>query len=177
MNAVYFGRYFAGMEYCGIDVSHAAIVQAKKLEDANVHFECYDGKKIPYENNSFDIILIACVLHHVPQEEHEKLLLECKRVLKDNGSIYIFEHNPVNPVTRKIVNDCAFDADAVLIRAGRLKKMLDKIGFWHVKISYTIFFPRKGILNKIVWLEGLLKRLPLGGQYYVSCGTSRAGGL
>lgn len=168
INAAHFEHYFAGMEYFGIDVSHMSIMQAKKSERQNVHFECYDGKKIPYKDGSFDIILVACVLHHVPHGEHRGLLSECKRALKENGSIYIFEHNPANPATRKIVDGCEFDRDAVLVHKGDLKKIMDQIGFRNVRASYTIFFPRKGIFKKLVRFEGLLKGLPLGGQYYLS---------
>lgn len=167
MNAVHFQQCFSQIEYFGIDVSRASIMQAKKLENTNVHFECYDGKKIPYQNESFDMILIACVLHHVPHEEHEKLLTECKRVLKENGCIFVFEHNPWNPLTRKIVNDCEFDKDAVLVSGRRLMKTMKQAGFCNMKIYYTIFFPRKGIFRKILQLEKLLKWLPFGGQYYI----------
>lgn len=169
INAVHFQQCFAQMEYFGIDISRASIKQARKIESPNVHFEYYDGKKIPYYDGSFDIILVACVLHHVPHEEHEKLLAECKRVMKENGSIYIFEHNPVNPVTRKIVNDCEFDKDAVLVHIGKLIKTMRQAGFCNMKISYIIFFPRKGIFNKMIGIEKMLKWFPLGGQYYVSC--------
>lgn len=169
MNAVHFQQLFEQVEYWGIDISHASIMQAKKLENSNVHFALYDGKKIPYQEESFDIILIACVLHHVPHEEHEKLLADCRRVLKENGCIYIFEHNPVNPITRKIVNECEFDQDAVLVQKGKLMKTMKKAGFCNMRLCYTIFFPRKGIFRRILMLETLLKWLPLGGQYYIRC--------
>lgn len=169
INAVHFQKYFAQMEYVGIDVSCESIRQAKKLECPNVHFESYDGKKIPYQDGSFDILLLACVLHHVPHEQHEQLLCECRRVLKENGCIYIFEHNPLNPLTRKIVKDCIFDKDAVLVQKGKLKRTLRQAGFSNLKVVYTIFLPRKGIFNKIIGIEALLKWLPLGGQYYVAC--------
>lgn len=169
----YADRYFFPIMIFAIPVIAITIgeiqcnLQAKKLENPNVHFECYDGKKIPYQNESFDMILIACVLHHVPHEEHEKLLTECKRVLKENGCIYVFEHNPWNPLTRKIVNDCEFDKDAVLVSGRRLMKTMKQAGFCNMKIYYTIFFPRKGIFRKILQLEKLLKWLPFGGQYYI----------
>ncbi len=168
MNAVHFQQYFMRMEYYGIDISSASIMQAKKLQGLNVHFECYDGKKIPFEDQNFDIILVACVLHHVPHGEHEKLLSECNRVLKENGCIYIFEHNPVNPVTRKLVSDCEFDRDAVLVRRGRLVSRMKRAGFHNIKVSYIIFFPRKGFFKRALGAEKLLRWLPLGGQYYVS---------
>lgn len=170
INAVHFKQYFTHMEYFGIDISQASIAQAKNLECSNIHFACYDGKKIPYKDESFHIILAACVLHHVPHEQHENLLLECNRVLKRDGMLYIFEHNPWNPITRKIVNDCVFDADAVLVHRRKLVKVLRRAGFLSIKTAYIIFMPRKGIFNTISGIEKLLKWCPLGGQYYVSAG-------
>ncbi|MDE7313090.1 MAG: class I SAM-dependent methyltransferase, partial [Eubacterium sp.] len=169
MNAIHFKEYFANMEYFGIDVSEASIAQAKELECTNVHFSCYDGKKIPFQDESFHIILIACVLHHIPHEEHKQLLLECKRVLKNNGSLYIFEHNPWNPVTRKIVNDCVFDEDADLVYRRKLVKAMQHAGFHNVKTAYIIFLPRKGLFHKFARVERWLKWCPFGGQYYLKC--------
>lgn len=40
----------------------------------------YDGDKIPFGDNKFDIALIFTVLHHMPY--HEKIILEAKRVSK-----------------------------------------------------------------------------------------------
>ena len=165
MNAVHFENYFSNMEYFGIDVSKDSIRQAEKLETQKIHFTCYNGTKIPYQNGFFDFVFIACVLHHVPQEEHEGLLRECRRVLKEDGVVYIFEHNPCNPVTRKIVDQCVFDQEAVLISKKTMCKILRRVGFENIKTAYTIFFPRKGILNR---LAGLETWLPLGGQYYTA---------
>lgn len=168
MNAVHFERYFTEMEYFGIDISEESIRQAAKLEKQNIHFACYNGTKIPYQDGCFDVILIACVLHHVPQAEQIGLLRECRRVLKKNGAVYIFEHNPWNPVTRKIVDQCVFDQDAVLISKRTMYQMLRQAGFEKIKAAYTIFFPRKGILKKLAGLETWLGWLPLGGQYYTA---------
>lgn len=177
LSSVFFRKYFKNVQYTGIDVSKESIRQAQKLAGRNVRFLVYDGKRIPYAENTFDVILAACVLHHVPQEEHRNLLEECRRVMKENGSTYVFEHNPVNPVTRKIVKDCVFDADAVLVKPRKLKKNLRRAGFTDVKVSYTIFFPRKGFFQKLLPLEKLLVWLPLGGQYYVKCTKSGTIGI
>lgn len=167
LNSVFFRKYFNEMEYFGIDISEKSIRQAQKMRKQNVTFQVYNGKKIPFKNDTFDIVLISCVLHHVPQNEHKNILKECKRVLKTNGSLFIFEHNPINPVTRKIVKDCVFDADAVLVKKNELTYLMKEISYSTIKTSYTIFFPRKGFFNQLIKIEKMLKWLPLGGQYYV----------
>jgi len=40
----------------------------------------YDGKKIPYDDDSFDVALLITVLHHTPHPE--KILQEAQRVAK-----------------------------------------------------------------------------------------------
>ena len=47
------------------------------------------GEELPFEDKSFDIIILANVLDHV--ESPKKVLSEVKRVLKDNG-IFHFEN-------------------------------------------------------------------------------------
>lgn len=42
-----------------------------------------DATSLPYEDNSFDVVLIANALHVMPNPE--KALVEIDRVLKDNG--------------------------------------------------------------------------------------------
>ena len=36
-------------------------------------------------------------------------------MLKNDGQLIIFEHNPLNPITRKIVKECEYDEDAILL--------------------------------------------------------------
>ena len=49
------------------------------------------GEKLPFNNNSFDLIISYQVLEHT--EDPSKVLSECKRVLKKNGLIYFVMPN------------------------------------------------------------------------------------
>ncbi len=49
----------------------------------NLIFEVADATDLPYENHSFDVVLIANALHVMP--EPEKALKEIERVLKEDG--------------------------------------------------------------------------------------------
>lgn len=167
LNSKFFLEYFPTAHYLGIDISKESISVAKKNQNDCVKFEVYDGKHIPINDKSIDIIFVSCVFHHVNSEEHVKLLQECYRVLKSDGRIYIFEHNPYNPLTRKVVKDCVFDKDAILISAKRLRKKMRMAGLHPLKSCYTIFMPRKGIFNHFLKFEKRLWWLPMGGQYYV----------
>ena len=85
-------------------------------------------------------------------------------MLRPGGSLFVFEHNPFNPLTVRVVNTCPFDANAHLIRGSLMKRRLLGAGFASAKIRYRVFFPH--FLRWLRPLEGALAWLPLGGQYY-----------
>ena len=66
------------------DYSDGMIAEAKKgVYPENLRFEVADAMALPYEDNSFDAVLIANALHIVPAPE--KVLSEIDRVLKPGG--------------------------------------------------------------------------------------------
>jgi len=68
----------------GIDVPPHFITQAKKTGATCV---VGSAEKMPYKNNSFDVVLCTEVLEHVPN--WKKAVKEIKRVLKKNGRAII----------------------------------------------------------------------------------------
>lgn len=164
---IFMQQYFSQWKVEGIDVSKESIAVAQKLGLANADFGVYDGINIPFADNSFDIIFVAGVLHHVEFGLHEAMIKEMKRTLKDGGRLLIYEHNPLNPLTKYLVKTCVFDKDAKLLRCGYLKKVLLRQQFTIGKTVYFIFFPPKGLFKKLVPLERFFQWLPLGGKYFV----------
>jgi ubiquinone/menaquinone biosynthesis C-methylase UbiE len=61
-----------------------------KLDYSKVKFIKGVGESLPFKDEEFDIVLLLNVLDHV--QSAEKVLLECKRVLKKDG-IFHFENN------------------------------------------------------------------------------------
>lgn len=161
----YFSRYFPASCLFGIDVSEKSIEEAAAKNIPKTSVLAYNGTEIPVEPESFDLILVATVMHHIRFELHEGLMKEALRVLKPGGKIFIVEHNPWNPVTRHMVNTCPFDADAVLLRPGYTRRLLKYCGFAKVKNQYTLFFPRGGFFRSFHFLEKYLAAFPAGGQY------------
>lgn len=168
-SAPYFIKHILPNKYYGIDISHDCIEVAKKNKLKRCHFQTYDGERIPFDADTFDIVFIANVLHHVDSSCHKQIISECYRVLKKSGRLYIFEHNPLNPLTRKIVKDCIFDVDAVLVPVNNIKRIVKEVGFQIHKRKYIIFFPRRFLFKFLIPLERYLQWCPLGGQYYVIC--------
>lgn len=160
-------QYFPTWKLRGIDVSGQSIKEAQEKNIQSTVFELYDGTNIPALDNSVDIIFIAGVLHHVSFDLHLKMLQEVYRVLKTGGRMYLFEHNPLNPVTKYLVNTCVFDKDAKLLRSGYCTSIIKAAQLNIKKTDFIIFFPRKGIFSKLIFLEKYIQWLPLGGQYFV----------
>ena len=90
----------------------------------------------------------------------------CLERLRPGGRLFVFEHNPYNPVTRHLVNTCPFDADAVLLTRAETVSLLKAAGFEPSAAAYCLFFPQ--MLAVFRPLEAWLGWLPLGGQYFVA---------
>lgn len=166
LTAFFVHKHFPQTEYHGIDISENSINRAKSRGLEGADFILYDGLHLPFEDNSFDVIFMACVMHHIIPNQRDAILNECRRVLRDDGKLIVFEHNTYNPVTRKIVNDCVFDSDAVLVNQKAFGQQLKRNGFLKTKKRYTIFFPRKKAFKWLLPLEKHLTWCLLGGQYY-----------
>ena len=90
---------------------------------------------------------------------------EMHRVIRPGGIVAVIEHNPWNPLTRRAVAHCEFDADAVLLSARQTKQLLHNQSFRIVGAPFIIFFPwRASIFRRI---ERLISAIPFGGQYIV----------
>jgi SAM-dependent methyltransferase len=70
------------------DMSEGMLAEAKKnLEElTGVEFEVIDIQDIPYEDNTFDVVIANCMLYHVP--DIDKAVSEVRRVLKPGGYFY-----------------------------------------------------------------------------------------
>jgi len=162
---VFMEKHFPAITIEAIDISQASIHEAEKRKLKRASFTVYDGETIPFEDNCFDMVLIASVMHHIAFDLHESVLKETLRVLKPGGRIYIFEHNPLNPFTRYLVKTCVFDRDARLLGHGYCNKLLTDTGFRNVQTQFLLFFPRKKWLASLLRREKSLGWLPLGAQY------------
>ena len=66
------------------DASPEMIYEAKRdNRSPKLHFSVQDMFRLPYVEESFDVVIVSNALHIVPQPE--KALVEIQRVLKDDG--------------------------------------------------------------------------------------------
>lgn len=146
----------------GADVSSASIAQARS-RNPGIDYRVYDGGRLPYDSASFDVASAVCVMHHVPPQDWPAFVAEMRRVVRPGGLVCVIEHNPFNPLTRLAVSRCEFDRDAVLLRAGTTRRLLQNAGFTDVGSRYFLLLPSALALARRC--ERVFARLPLGAQY------------
>lgn len=147
----------------GTDVSADCLAEAA-TRSPRVGYRAYDGARLPYADASFDAAVTICVMHHVPPARWPAFAAEMKRVLRPGGLALVFEHNPRNPLTRRVVSNCAFDADAVLLAQPRTRALLTDAGFAEVGSRSILSVPSFGPATRA--FDRALGRLTLGAQYY-----------
>lgn len=156
-------RAFPDAGLTALDVSARSLTHAAARAIRPLDTVAYDGRTLPFEAGHFDLVFTACVFHHIPEDDHVRLLAEIRRTLTPEGRFVLFEHNPWNPLTRHAVATCPFDLNAVLISAPEMRRRFRAAGFTNVALRWTLFFP--AILAALRPLERGLGWLPLGAQY------------
>jgi ubiquinone/menaquinone biosynthesis C-methylase UbiE len=153
------------LEITGIDVAPTVIDEARMMHPG-IPYDTYDGDRLPYADGSFDAAYTICVMHHVPPDQWPAFLAEMRRVVRPGGVVAVFEHNPLNPATRHIVNTCPIDKNAVLLSSGRLTALARATGLEGVSRRFILFTPFDRPLFKR--LDRGMGWLPLGAQYFVA---------
>jgi SAM-dependent methyltransferase len=122
-----------------------------------------DEAEVP--RRGFDVVLAANVFHHIPVAARAGALAQCRDALSDAGSLFVFEHNPYNPLTRRVFERCPFDADARMIPRREMIDAGRAGGMQVVRAPFTLFLPFRGRL--VAGFHHVVGWLPLGAQYYV----------
>jgi SAM-dependent methyltransferase len=154
----------AGHDVTGVEIAEEVLTLAGKA-NPGAHYLPYDGQVLPPADASFDVVVAMCVVHHVPVPQWESFLKELRRVVRPDGVILIFEHNPLNPVVSYLFHHGfgGMDKGATMVGRGRLEKLLNNVGCSSVRSSYIFFTPFGNPFFR--WLDRVLARLPLGAQY------------
>lgn len=160
----FFYKHFSAANFSFTDVSLRSMdIAIQRFGNPDNFHQIVDS--IPLRTESQDISFSACVFHHIPNDEHIYWLSEIKRVTKLGGTLAIYEHNPLNFLTRRAVSDCPFDVNAELIPATKMKLNLIASGWTDINVEYKIFFP--SFLRLFRPFERYLWWFPLGAQYVI----------
>jgi ubiquinone/menaquinone biosynthesis C-methylase UbiE len=93
-----FCLYDKGFKITAIDISESVIEPAKQFalqSKRNIEFLLTNGLDLPFESNSFDVVIIWSQTFGLFYEEENKMhiLKECNRVLKTNGILSFSGHD------------------------------------------------------------------------------------
>ncbi|MDR0851654.1 MAG: class I SAM-dependent methyltransferase [Clostridiales Family XIII bacterium] len=151
----------------GCDISELSIEVAKKTLSVGEFTKVSTPEELERTYpDGIDCIFVSVVMHHIPPAEHAEYLAALSKILKPEGLLIIFEHNPANPVTSHIFKTNDIDKGAAMLKASYLTKQLRESGFRDVSKSYILFFLWR---NKFFdFIEKGLRWLPLGAQYYTT---------
>ena len=149
----------------GMDPSSESIKRAALRTRPNLRFIHSDGSMASLRENTVDFIISANVLHHIVPEDRGLFLLGLNRFLRENGKLIIYEHNPLNPLTRMAVSQCVFDKNAVLLDLFNARELVSSADMNIVRCGYIVFFPN--FLRALRVCEPFLSFLPLGAQYFI----------
>lgn len=155
----------AAADLTGCDVSAGMIEAARKCWDTGPlpPLVVLQSGELPFADGTFDMVTATCVFHHVEASARASAAAELLRVTKPGGVLVVFEHNPLNPLTRWLVSRYPVDANAVLLSADESERLLGGGGAADCRTEYILFFPPR---FRALWpLERFLSRVPLGGQY------------
>lgn len=163
-NLKFLADSFSGSNIYGCDISEESLnIASQNNPEANLFL--LDPVEIEKHQNKFDLIFISCVFHHINPSERKNSFDVFYSMLEKNGVVYLFEHNPYNPVTKHIVNTCPWDEDAILINMREATKLFEYVGLEVIEKKYALFFP--AFLKILRPLENYLGSIPMGGQYYI----------
>lgn len=114
-------------------------------------------------DRDYDLIIVANVLHHVDRGRRTEIVSQLARRLRPVGRMAVFEHNPINPLTRWAVSRCPFDRGVRLLAPAETKHHLQSAGLRADRADYIVFFPRA--MRAFRPLEARLRWCGLGAQY------------
>ena len=143
----------------GYDISEASIARVDPGIRAQGTFTS-DWSQL---GRRYDLVVVTNVMHHVPPAERQSVITHLGDGLAPNGMLIIVEHNPLNPLTRWAVANCAFDDDAILLPTTEATGYVLLSGLEIVSRDYIVFFPR--LLAWLRPLEPHLRWCPAGAQY------------
>jgi len=117
-------------EYIGMDISHEYYEQNIYKPDM-----IWDGTVIPLIEDSIDTVILVEVLEHVPNAV--AILKEVKRVLKDNGEVFItvpFLWN-LHDVPYDEYRYTPFSLKRIFMEAGFSHIEINTFGNWHASLA------------------------------------------
>lgn len=126
----------------GIDVDEEILEKAtKKIKEENLDIKLlnYDGVKLPFQNNTFDIVISSLVFHHLDTETKQKALSDIFRILNNNGQFIVADFGRSTSWLQRILFNIVRSLDGFTQTdanaKGLLPELISDVGFENVGIK------------------------------------------
>jgi len=159
---------FPSSRIIGFDVSAESIAIARKTsseQSGRIEYTSSANDCLPLTDASVGTVFTSCVFHHIEEANRAHWVRELRRVLEAGAPLFVFEHNPYNPLTIRVVRRVPFDEGVILLRPADAGRLLRREGFIISPPVFYFFFP--ALLRVLRVFEPLMKRVPIGAQYFV----------
>jgi len=141
----------------GYDLTGIEIVEHEYWKNIEAEFVIYDGKKLPFNSEEFDIIVVFGVLEHIGptyphpmskfnqcQKERKDCLEGLLKIMKKDGLIFIFDFpNKFSPVEifNEIFNLPNHHDSSDKVSLKTLRNLVSSVGFEILESSRTGVLP------------------------------------
>lgn len=124
--------------YTGLDLTPEMIKKAKEKNLPNTNFVVGDCEKIPFENESFDVIICTNSFHHYPNPQD--FFDNAYRVLRKGGRLILRDYTStdfivwlMNHIEMPLAHLCGH-GDVKIYKKEEYREMLKKAGFRKMKV-------------------------------------------
>ena len=119
-----FHRMIPNIKVAGCDISDYAIKNAK--EEVKPFLQVANATSLPYDDNSFDLVISINTVHNLEKDELAKALLEIERVSRKNSFITVDAYR--NEEEKELMNQWNLTAKTIM-HVDEWKTFFNEIGF------------------------------------------------
>jgi ubiquinone/menaquinone biosynthesis C-methylase UbiE len=119
-----------GARVTGVECGAEMLRRARAADPTGAYVDA-GGQQLPFDDGSFDIVVYSYSLHHVPLDDIPAALSEARRVLRDDGALYVVEPaiDPPERSVGRVVTDETVERTA----AQQALDTADRCGFGSVE--------------------------------------------
>ncbi len=142
-------KFGSNISLFGIDPSLDMLEIAKiKTNGLKINFKQAYGDELPFMNNQFDWIISILAMHHIPNEQKEKVISEIRRVLKPNGIVLISDLGRPKNFIGKILAWFSRNHSFTRGNTETIEKIMIDNGFKIIEKRWSWFFIEHIIFQK-----------------------------
>ncbi|MBM7642168.1 class I SAM-dependent methyltransferase [Streptococcus loxodontisalivarius] len=132
-----------GCQIEGVDMDKKALEKASKnikeagLED-KIHIQQANAMKLPFEDNSFDLVINEAMLTMLRGEAKKKAIAEYLRVLKPGGKLLTHDVSYIKPEMEDLLGQLSqtINANVEPLSVDKWQSIFKEVGFTDVQASY-----------------------------------------